>query len=103
VLMFAPTFIIPEKDGSARFISDFRELNERTLRKPHLISNIQDMLLNLEGFQWVTSLDLNMGCYHIRLNLASEQLCTAVLPFGKHEHQAIPMGSCNGPDILKRK
>jgi len=28
----APTFSIPKKDGSARFISDFRELNERTFR-----------------------------------------------------------------------
>jgi len=57
----APTFIIPKKDGLVRFISDFRELNKRTLRKPYPIPNIQDMLLNLEGFQWATSLDLNMG------------------------------------------
>jgi len=32
----APAFVISEKDGSVRFISDFREMNERTLRKPHL-------------------------------------------------------------------
>jgi len=56
----APTFIIPKKDGSVRFISDFRELNKWILRKPYPIPNIQDMLLNLEGFQWATSLDLNM-------------------------------------------
>jgi len=54
------------------------------------------MLLNLDGFQWATSLDLNMGYYHIRLDPASKQLCTIVLPFGKHEHQAIPMGLCDG-------
>ena len=58
----APTFIIPKKDGSVRFISDFREQNKRMLRKPYPIPNIQDMLLNLEGFQWATSLDLNVGC-----------------------------------------
>ena len=62
----APAFIIPKKDGSVRFISDFRELNKMILRKPYPIPNIQDMLLNLEGFQWATSLDLNMGYYHIR-------------------------------------
>jgi len=97
----APTFIIPEKDGSVRFISDFRELNKRILRKPHPIPNIQDMLLNLEGFQWATSLDLNMGCYRIRLDPASKQLCTIILPFGKYEYQAIPMGLCNSPDIFQ--
>jgi len=57
----APTFIIPKKDGSVRFISDFQELNKRILWKPCPIPNIQDMLLNLEGFQWATSLYLNMG------------------------------------------
>jgi len=99
----APTFVIPKKDGSARFISDFRELNKRMLRKPHPVPNIQDMPLNLEGFQWATSLDLNMGCCHIRLDPASKQLCTVALPFGKHECQAIPMGLCNSPDIFQEK
>jgi len=61
------------------------------------------MLLNLEGFQWATSLDLNMGCYHIRLDPASKQLCTVVLPFAKYEYQAIPMGLCNSPDIFQEK
>jgi len=96
----APTFIIPKKDGSVRFISDFRELNKRILRKPCPIPNIQDMLLNLEGFQWATSLDLNMGYYHIRLDPSSKELCTIVLPFGKYEYQAIPMGLCNSPAIF---
>jgi len=73
------------------------------LRKPYPIPNIQDMPLNLEGFQWATSLDLKMGYYHIRLDPASKQLCTVVLPFGKYEHQAIPMGLCNSPDIFQEK
>jgi hypothetical protein len=56
----APTFIIPKKDGSVRFISDFRELNKCIKRKPFPIPKIQDLLLKLEGFQYATSLDLNM-------------------------------------------
>jgi len=99
----APAFVIPKNNGSVRFISDFRELNKRTLRKPHPVPIIQDMLLNPEGFQWATGPDLNVGHHHIRLDPASEQLCTVVLPFGKHEHQAIPMGLCNSPDIFQEK
>jgi len=41
--------------------------------------------------------------YHIRLDPASKQLCTIVLPFGKYEYQAIPMGLCNSPDIFQEK
>ena len=64
----APTFLIPKKDRTVRFISDFRELNKRIRRKPFPIPKIQDMLLKLEGFQYATSLDLNMGYYHIELH-----------------------------------
>ena len=99
----APTFIIPKKDGTVRFISDFRELNKWIRRQPYPIPHIQDMLLNLEGFQYATSLDLNMGYYHIELSPFSKRLCTIVLPFGKFEYQRIPMGLCNSPDIFQEK
>ena len=49
----APTFIIPKKDGTVQFISDFRELNKRIKRKPYPIPKIQDLMLKLEGFQYV--------------------------------------------------
>ena len=99
----APTFVIPKKDGTVRFISDFRELNKRIRRQPYPIPHIQDMLLNLEGFQYATSLDLNMGYYHIDLSESSKEMCTIVLPFGKYEYQRLPMGLCNSPDIFQEK
>ena len=99
----APTFIIPKKDGSVRFISDFRELNKRLKRKPFPIPKIQDLLLKLEGFQYATSLDLNMGYYHIELSPFSRELCTIVLPWGKYEYQRLPMGLANSPDIFQEK
>ena len=99
----APTFIIPKKDKTVRFISDFRELNKRIHRVPYPIPHIQDMLLNLEGFSYATSLDLNMGYYHLELSPQSKELCTIVLPFGKFEYQRIPMGLCNSPDIFQEK
>ena len=99
----APTFIIPKKDGTVRFISDFRELNRRIKRKPYPIPKIQDLLLKLEGFTYGTSLDLNMGYYHITLTPESKKLCTITLPWGKYEYQRLPMGLCNSPDIFQEK
>ena len=54
----SPSFIIPKKDGTVRFINDFREVNKRIKRMPFPIPKIQDLLLKLEGFQFATSLDL---------------------------------------------
>ena len=43
-----------------------------------------EMLLKLEGFQYATSLDLNMGYYHIRLSENTSNLCTIIIMWGKH-------------------
>ena len=99
----APTFIIPKKDGTVRFISDFRELNKRVQRTPFPVPKIQDLLLKLEGFTYGTSLDLNMGYYHIELDNTSKKLCTIVLPWGKYEYQRLPMGLCTSVDLFQEK
>ena len=62
------TFLIPKKDSTVRFISDFREMNKRILRQPYPIPKIQDLLLRHEEFRYGTTLDLNMGYYHIELS-----------------------------------
>ena len=59
----APTFIIPKKNGTVRFISDFQYPNKCLLRKPDPIPKIADILQKLEGIKYATSLDLNMGYY----------------------------------------
>ena len=46
----ALTFIIPKNDNTVRFISDFRELNQRIRRKLYPIHKTQDLLLKLDGF-----------------------------------------------------
>ena len=46
----APTFILPKKDGSVRFIADFRKLIKWIMRSPNPIPKIQGMLHKLEGF-----------------------------------------------------
>ena len=88
----SPSFLIPKKDMTVRFINDFRELNKRIKRFPFPIPKIQDLLMKLEGFTYATSLDLNMGYYHIRLSPESSKLCTLIFPFGKYEMTALPMG-----------
>ena len=59
------------------------------------------MLLNLEGFTYKSSLDLNMGYYHIELSSGAKQLCTIVITWGKYEYQKLSMGVCNSPDIFQ--
>ena len=68
----APTFLIPKKGITVRFIYDFRELNKLILRQPYPIPKIQDLLLRLKEFRYGTTLYLNMGYYHIELSAKSK-------------------------------
>ena len=99
----APSFIIPKKNMTVRFLSDFRRLNSMLKRKPFPIPKIQDMLQKLEGFKYATALDLNMGYYTIRLNPDAQRLCTIVLPWGKYKYLRLPMGISGAPDIFQAK
>ena len=64
----ALSFFQPKaKTNCVRFLSDFWNLNMQLKCKPYPIPKIREMILNLEGFQYTKSLELNMGYYHIRL------------------------------------
>jgi hypothetical protein len=92
-----------QKDQTPRSIADLREVNKRIRQKPYPIPKIQELLQKLKGFQHVTSLDLNMGYYHIRLTPHASSICTVILPWGKYEYLRLPMGLCNSPDIFQEK
>ena len=99
----SPTFIIPKKNKTVRFISDFREVNKRIVRTPYPIPKISTVLQEMEGFTYATALDLNMGYYTIRLDPDSQKICTIILPWGKYSYLRLPMGICGSPDFFQEK
>ena len=60
-------FTIKKPNGLLRSLADLRGLNKRIRRKPFPLPKISEMMQKLEGFMFATSLDLNMGYYHILL------------------------------------
>jgi hypothetical protein len=83
-------FTIAKPDKTLRSLADLRELNKRIKRKPFPTPKINDLLQKLEGFYLATSLDLNMGYYHIGLTPYASTLCTVVFPWGKYEYLRLP-------------
>ena len=56
------------KTNRVILLSDFCNLNSQLKRKPYKMPKMCKIILQLEGFQYDTLLDLNMGSYHIRLS-----------------------------------
>ena len=99
----SPSFIQPKKNGTVRFLTDFREVNRRLVRKPFPIPKISTVLQEVEGFTYATSLDLNMGYYTIKLDPAASRICTIIFPWGKYSYKRLPMGIAGSPDIFQAK
>ncbi len=74
----APSFIQPKKNGTVRFLSGFRELDKRLVRKPFPLPKIKTILQELEGFTFAIALDLNMAYYTIRLEPDASRICTII-------------------------
>ena len=57
----------------------------------------------LEGFQYVIALDLNMEYFTIRISPASQEVITIVIKFGKLIYNCLPMLMCALGDIFQAK
>ncbi len=98
-----PSFIIPKKDKTVHFLSDFWEVNKRLVRTPFPIPKTSTILQEIEGFSVATALDLNMGYYTIRLDPDTSKICTIIFPWGKYSYKQLPMGIAGFPDIFQGK
>ena len=99
----SPSFIIPKSDRTVRFLSDFRELNKALVRRPFPLPKISDMLQQMEGFTFATAIDLNMGYYHLKLDVETMKICAIVFPWGIYRYKRLPMGVACSPDIFQSK
>jgi hypothetical protein len=84
----AQSFIQPKKNGMAQFLTDFRELNIRPVRKPFPLPKL--VLSELEG---LTVLDLIMGYSTIRLDPDASRIYTIIFPGGKYLQEITNMCS----------
>eukprot|EP00957_Ditylum_brightwellii_P188883 14377850-Ditylum_brightwellii.AAC.1 len=57
----------------------------------------------LQGFMYVTALDLNMGYYTIHLNPDAQKICMIILTWGKYQYLRLRMGLSCAPDIFQEE
>ena len=97
----SPLFVVPKKDGW-RPVSDFRLLNKQLEDVYFPIPFIADLLDNLHGKQYFSSVDLRSGFYNIELDEASTD-CTAFSALGQtYKYRKMPQGIKTSPIIFQQ-
>ena len=69
----SPTFIIPKKDGSVRWVSDSRELNKIIQCCIYPLPQIQDILKHCPGYSFFSKLDVSMQYFTFELDSESQK------------------------------
>ena len=96
-----PMFPREKKDGTIRTVHDFRWLNRAILRRLHTLPRIEDILLWMRVYEYLTKIDISMQYYAFHLDEESSWYCVFITPFGKYKLNRLAMGCVQSGDIAQ--
>ena len=101
----SPIFIVPKKDGSFRFVLDYRALNEKSLEDRYTMKDVGECIgeIGRAGSTIFSTMDLTSGFWQLPLQQDSRS-CTAFTCPGKGQFQynVLSMGLKGGPGSFQR-
>ena len=98
----SPTILVKKKDGSTRFVCDFRGLNDVTKKDTYPLPHIRDIIDKMEGARFWSTLDAAGAYWSMPLNEADKEKTAFTVPRGKFEFNVTPYGLSNAGSSYQR-
>lgn len=97
----SPVLLVRKKTGDWRLCVDFRRLNALTVKNKYPLPIIEELLEELQGAQWFTTLDLCSGFHQIKMASGEEHKTAFQTHSGHYEYNVMPYGVTGGPGTFQ--
>jgi len=98
----SPCMFVPKPNNGLRQVTDYRRLNEETIKDRYPLPNIEEAQDRLTGANWYTKIDLRDAFYSIRMKEGEEWKTAVRTRYGLYEFLVMPMGLTNAPATMQR-
>ena len=97
-----PLILVKKKDNTFRPCIDFRKLNDITLPDKYPLPNIGDILRNLRGAKYFSTLDLQSSYWQTELEENDKKKTAFTTDEGHFQFEVLPFGLKNAGSIFQR-
>lgn len=101
----SPIFVVPKKDGTYRFVLDYRALNEHSLDDRYNMKDINECIgdIGRAGSTIFSTMDLTSGFWQLPLEEGSRKYTAFTCPgMGQYQYRVLSMGLKGGPGSFQR-
>ncbi|KAK1681488.1 hypothetical protein QYE76_042336 [Lolium multiflorum] len=93
----SPVLFVDKKDGASRLCTDYRKLNDVTIKNKYPLPKIEDLFDQLTGAVVFSKIDLKTGYHQLKIRALDIPKTAFTTRYGLYEYNVMSFGLTNAP------
>lgn len=98
----SPCILVSKPDGTNRFCTDYRKLNNITKSDSFPLPRVEDCVDRVGSAKFVSKFDLLKGYYQVPLSSRAQEVSAFITPSGLYSYSVMSFGLRNAPATFQR-